>query len=179
MASSAAKRYASAIFSLGQERGNLDDWQRDLDLLADIVSDKRIAVYLENPSVTAERKIAAVESALSANVQPETRNLARLLIEHNRTALTPEIRDVFADRVREERGIVVAEATTADPLNPAERDLVRDKLQQMTGQRVELTTKIAPEIIGGIIIRIGDQVIDGSVRNKLERMRARLIAGRI
>jgi F-type H+-transporting ATPase subunit delta len=178
VASSAAKRYASAIFSLGQERGNLDDWQRDLDLLANIVADKRIAVFLENPSVTAERKFAAFESTLGANVQPETRNLARLLVEHNRTALTPEIRDVFTDLVRQERGIVVAEATTADPLNSAEQDLVRQKLEQMTGQRVELATKIEPDIIGGIIIRIGDQVIDGSVRNKLERMRSRLIAGR-
>jgi F-type H+-transporting ATPase subunit delta len=178
VASSAAKRYAEAIFGLGQERGNLDDWQRDLDLLANVVADKRIAASLKNPTVAADRKVAVIEDALAGEVQPETRNLIRLLVEHNRTTLTPEIRDVFADKVREARGIVVAEATTADPLHSSERELVREKLEQMTGLRVELTTRIDPDIIGGIVIRIGDQVIDGSVRNKLERMRMRLVAGR-
>ena len=60
----------------------------------------------------------------------------------------------------------------------AERDLVREKLESLTGKHVEITQTVDPDIIGGIVIRIGDQVIDGSVRNKLERMRQRLIAGR-
>jgi F-type H+-transporting ATPase subunit delta len=68
--------------------------------------------------------------------------------------------------------------TAAERLSDAELDHVREKLETMTGKKVELTLKIDPDIIGGIIIRIGDQVIDGSVRNKLEKMRARLVAGR-
>jgi F-type H+-transporting ATPase subunit delta len=80
--------------------------------------------------------------------------------------------------LRAERGIVVAEVTTAEQLNDAELDFIRQKLEAMTGQKVELALKIDPDIIGGIIVRIGDQVIDGSVRNKLEKMRSRLLAGR-
>ena len=179
MASSAAKRYAEAVFSLGKERGTLDAWQGDLALLDSIVADNRIATYLTNPSVTAERKTAAIATALDANVQPETHNLAKLLIERGRVTLMPQIREIFDDHLRAERGIVVAEVTTAEQLNDEERDLVRQKLEQITGKQVELNMTIDPEIIGGIIIRIGDQVIDGSVRNKLERMRARLMAGRV
>jgi F-type H+-transporting ATPase subunit delta len=69
--------------------------------------------------------------------------------------------------------------TTAERLTDAERDDVRKRLETMTGKKVELLLKFDPEIIGGIIIRIGDQVIDGSVRNKLEKMRSRLMAGRL
>jgi F-type H+-transporting ATPase subunit delta len=178
VASSAAKRYAQAVFSLARERESLDAWGTDLALLADIVADDRIATYLSNPSVTADRKIAAIESALDTKVQPEVRNLARMLIERDRTELIPAIRELYDDQVRAERGIAVAEVTTAERLNEAEQELVRQKLETMTGQTVELTLKIDAEIIGGIIIRIGDQVIDGSVRNKLEKMRSRLMAGR-
>jgi F-type H+-transporting ATPase subunit delta len=178
VASSAAKRYAQAVFSLGKERGTLDAWQSDLALLSNVVSDGRVAAFLTNPSVPAERKVAALESTLDTTVQPETRNLAKLLIERDRMELVPEIEELFADQLRAERGIVVAQVTTAERLTPDEQDLVRHKLESMTGKRVELAMKIDSDIIGGIIIRIGDQVIDGSVRNKLERLRSRLAGGR-
>ena len=178
MASSAAKRYAQAVFSLGKERDTLNAWSDDLAMLSRIVADDRIATYLTNPSVAAERRIEALESSLSANVQPEARNLAKMLIERDRTALIPEIREIFDDQLRAERGIAVAIVTTAERLNAAEQDLVREKLEAMTGKRIELAMQIDLGIIGGIIIRIGDQVIDGSVRNKLEKMRARLASGR-
>ena len=177
MAGSAAKRYAQAVFSLAKERGTLDAWQGDLALLSNMVADDRIATYLTNPSVTADRKIATIASALDST-QPETRNLAKMLIERGRTTVIPQIRELFDDQLRAERGIAIAEVTVAEYLNDAERDLVREKLESMTGQQIELAMKVDPEIIGGIVIRIGDQVIDGSVRNKLERMRARLAAGR-
>ncbi len=178
MASSAAKRYAQALFSLGKERDTLDAWQGDLALLAGLVADDRIATYLTNPSVATERKLATLDSALPANVQPETRNLAKMLIERHRMILVPQIREIFDDEVRAERGIVVAHVTTAERLSEAEQTLVREKLEGMTGKTVDLTLRIDPDIIGGIIVRVGDQVIDGSVRNKLEKMRTRLIAGR-
>jgi F-type H+-transporting ATPase subunit delta len=179
VASSAAKRYAQAVFNLGKERGTLDAWQGDLALLASIVDDSRIASYLTNPSVAADKKIAAIESAIDNwNVQPETRNLARMLVERDRVGLVPEIRELFDDQVRAEHGIAVAEVTSAERLNEAEQDLIREKLESLTGKKVQLALRIDPSIIGGIIIRIGDQVIDGSVRNKLEKLRSRLAAGR-
>lgn len=178
MASSAAKRYAQALFTLGQENGTLDVWQRDLALLASLAADERVATYLTNPSVTGEQKLATLNATLDSNVQPETRNLAQLLIQRNRTSLIPEIREIFDDQVRVERGITVANVTTAEPLSAAEQALVQEKLQAVTGSLVELDLRVDPAIIGGIIVRIGDQVIDGSVRNKLEKLRSRLVSGR-
>jgi F-type H+-transporting ATPase subunit delta len=177
VASSAAKRYAQAVFTLAKEKDTLDAWQSDLALLDSITRDNNIVHYLTNPTVTHDKKVASIESVLNTSVQPETRNLVKLLIERDRAALIPEIREIFDDQLRAERGVAVATVTTADPLSDTERDLVREKLESLTGKHVELALTVDPEIIGGIIIRIGDQVIDGSVRNKLERMRARLISG--
>jgi F-type H+-transporting ATPase subunit delta len=179
VASRAAKRYAQAVFDMGKECGTLDAWQGDLALLSSIFADGRIASYLTNPSVAANKKIAALESAIASwNVQPETRKLARMLIERDRVTLLPEIRDIFDDQVRAEHGIAVAHVTTAEPLTEDEQALVKDKLESLTGKHIQMAMTIDPDIIGGIVIRIGDQVIDGSVRNKLEKMRSRLMAGR-
>ena len=178
MASSAATRYAQAIFSLGKDRGTLDVWQNDLTALATLTGDSRVASYLSNPSITADTKLATLDASLPSTVQPELRNLAILLVVRGRTNLIPQIREIFEDQVRTERGITVAQVTTAEPLTAEEEALVREKLASMTGNTIEITSTIDPDIIGGIVVRIGDQVIDGSVRNKLERMRTRLVAGR-
>ncbi len=178
MASSAATRYAQAVFSLGKERGTLDVWQSDLTDLATLTGDSRVSSYLSNPSITADTKLATLEASLPSTVQPELRNLAKLLVVRNRTNLIPQIREIFEDQVRAERGITVAQVTTAEPLTDDEEALVREKLVALTGNTIEITSTIDPDIIGGIVVRIGDQVIDGSVRNKLERMRTRLVAGR-
>jgi F-type H+-transporting ATPase subunit delta len=178
VASSAANRYAQAIFKLGKDNGTLDAWQGDLALLSSVIADGRIASYLTNPCVAAGSKISTLELAIESwNVQPEARKLARMLIERDRVDLLPEIRQLFDDQMRNEHGIAVVQLTTADPLNDAERDLVRQKLETLTGKHIQFETSIDPDIIGGIIIRIGDQIIDGSVRNKLEKLRSRLVAG--
>jgi F-type H+-transporting ATPase subunit delta len=178
LASSAATRYAQAVFSLGKERGTLDVWQSDLTDLATLTGDSRVSSYLSNPSITADTKLATLEASLPSTVQPELRNLAKLLVVRGRTNLIPQIREIFEDQVRAERGITVAQVTTSEPLTADEEALVREKLAAMTGNTIEITATVDPDIIGGIVVRIGDQVIDGSVRNKLERMRTRLVAGR-
>ena len=178
MASRAATRYAQAVFSLGKERGTLDVRQSDLTDLATLTGDSRVSSYLSNPSITADTKLATLEASLPSTVQPELRNLAKLLVVRNRTNLIPQIREIFEDQVRAERGITVAQVTTSEPLTADEEALVREKLAAMTGNTIEITATVDPDIIGGIVVRIGDQVIDGSVRNKLERMRTRLVAGR-
>jgi len=153
-------------------------WQSDLTELATLTADTRVSSYLKNPSITADTKLATLEASLPSTVQPELRNLAKLLVVRDRTDLIPQIREIFEDQVRAERGITVAQVTTAEPLTADEEALVREKLASMTGNTIEITSTIDPDIIGGIVVRVGDQVIDGSVRNKLERMRTRLVAGR-
>ena len=175
MASSAAKRYAQAVFGLAKERGTLDRWLDDLAALNDLVSDQRAAEVLASPAVSETEKLGLVDRVL-AGAQPEARNLAHLLIQRQRIAIIPELAQRYGAAVLEERGIVIAEVTTAEPLGPQEQEMVRTQLSRMVGKTVQLRLNTDPSIIGGVIARVGDRLIDGSVINQLRRLRARLAA---
>jgi F-type H+-transporting ATPase subunit delta len=175
MASGAAKRYAQAVFSLAKERGTLDRWLDDLAALNDLVSDPQAAEVLASPAVPEAEKLKLVDRVL-AQAQPEARNLAHLLIQRQRVSIIPELAQIYGAAVLEERGIVIAEVTTAEPLGPQEQEMVRTQLSRMVGKSVQLRLNTDPSIIGGVIARVGDRLIDGSVINQLRRLRARLAA---
>ena len=175
MASGAAKRYAQAVLELARERGTFDAWHADLARLNELMSDPRAVSFFANPGVPAAQKDEILQQVL-ANAQPETRNLARLLGERGRLEIVPQLFELYEEGLRAERGIVVAEVTTAEPLGPAEQGLVGNHLARLVGKGVQLRLKVDPDIIGGIVARVGDQLIDGSVINQLRRLRARLAA---
>ena len=175
MASSAARRYTQAIAELAEENGTFDAWQRDLDMLKALVSDAGVETYLTNPSVQNAQKFSAVDSVL-AEAQPETRNLLHMLIEGRRLSLVPDIVELFDEAVMAHKGVVTVDVTTADALDDAGKELVRERMKSIVGKDVELRLHVDASIIGGIVARIGDQVIDGSVVNQLRRLRVRLSA---
>jgi F-type H+-transporting ATPase subunit delta len=169
----AAKRYAQAVLSLAKERGTLDAWHDDLRQLSTLMSDPTVTSFFASPRPTEDQKRTMLDQALAAG-QPEAKNLARLLLERERLDDLPAIYEIFENGVRTERGIVVADVTTAEPLGLIEQALVQERLEAMTGKQVELRLRVDPEIIGGIVARIGDMLVDGSVISQLRRLRARL-----
>lgn len=177
MASSAAKRYVQALTDIAQESNTFDAWQRDLDTLAAVVSDSEVLSYLESPSVQEAQKLSVVDTVLK-DAQPEAHNLFRMMIERRRLRLLPEISQLFGEEVLASKGIVMVDVTTADALDDAGEQLVRERLKGIVGKDVELRLHTDANIIGGIVARIGDQVIDGSVLNQLRRLRASLNAVR-
>lgn len=176
MASGAAKRYAQAVMQVAKEQGTLDAWQRDLNVLAEAVQQPGVHAFLQSPNVETKYKRQLLERAL-ADAQPEARNLANMLLERNRLDIIPTLLESFTEARMAEQGIVVADVTTAAPLNDVDQQTVRSQLEAMLGKRVELRMHTDPSIIGGIIARIGDKLIDGSVINQLRRLRHRLAAG--
>lgn len=173
MARGAAKRYAQAVLDLAKERGTLDAWHEDLRQLSALMSDPAVVSFFASPRPTEEQKRAVLDQTL-VNGQPEAKNLARLLLDRQRLDDLPAIYELFQEGVRAERGIVVADVSTAEPLGPLEQALVQERLQAMTGKQVELRLRVDPDLIGGIVARIGDTLIDGSVISQLRRLRARL-----
>ena len=173
MASSAARRYAGAILSLAKERGTLNAWQADLARLNELMSDGGVRQFFASPNVPVEQKRGMLDQVL-ADGQAEARNLAHLLLERRRLDIVPRIFQLYDDGVRAEHGIVVAEVTTARELGSKERLLVAGRLGQLVGKQVELQMHVDPEIIGGIIARMGDLLIDGSVSSQLQRLQTRL-----
>ena len=175
MATTVSRRYAQAVLSLAKEGNTLDAWQADLKLLADAMADKAVAGFLASPNTPNGSKLQLVDYIL-ANAQPEARNLAHMLVERNRLTIIPDLYETFVAAVLNERGIAVAEVTTAEPLTLPEQQAVRDQLGKIVGKTIELRMRTDPAIIGGIIARVGDQLIDGSVVNQLRALRARLAA---
>lgn len=175
MASGAAKRYAQAVIDLAKEQGTLDAWHDDLARLDDVMRDPAAASYFANPGVATAEKRAGLDQIM-AQARPETGNLIRLLLERGRLEIVPDLVRLFEEGMRAERGIAVAEVTTAEPLAEDEQAMVRERLGRMLDKQIELRLTVDPEIIGGLVARVGDMLIDGSVISRLRQLRARLAA---
>ena len=176
MASAAARRYTEAIFSLARERGTFDQWQRDLDKLAALTGDPQASIVMASPKVSEEDKLALITEQLRGS-QPETLNLARLLLQRGRLSIAAEMAETFRELALAELGIVIADVTTAAPIDKATEGAIKQRLSTLVGKQVEIRTHVDESIIGGVIARVGDQLIDGSVSNQLRRLRTRLGAG--
>jgi F-type H+-transporting ATPase subunit delta len=176
MSSAAAKRYAEAVFGLAKESGRFEEWRRDLATLAAVTGDSQTAGFLANPAVSTAKKQGLLDTALAQGSQ-ESRNLARMLLDRDRLGVAGALAERFDDLALAAQGIAVAEVTTAEPL-PAEGEaMVKERLRRMTGKEIQLKTAVDPEMIGGIVVQIGDQLIDGSVVTQLRQLRTRLAVG--
>ena len=176
MASGAARRYVQAIVELAREEGSFDTWERDLAAIAQLGYEPTVVAFLENPSIDDAEKVKLVDGAIG-DVSPQARNLVNMLIARRRTRLIPDIVELFDEAIRLERDVVLADVTTADPLDGVAQEVVKRQLKAFAGRDVELRMHTDESIIGGVVARIGDQVIDGSVVNQLRRLRTRLSAG--
>jgi F-type H+-transporting ATPase subunit delta len=176
MASGAAKRYTDAVFSIARDKGSFDEWQRDLDLLAALLNDESASNVLASPKVSRVEKLSLLKTAFNGS-QPEAMNLVTLLLDRGRLAIAPEMAELFREMALYELGIVIAEVTTATPIDKEAEAAIKQQLSKLAGKQVEIRAEVDPSIIGGIVARIGDQLIDGSVSNQLRRLRNRLEAG--
>jgi F-type H+-transporting ATPase subunit delta len=171
----AARRYAEAVFGLARESGSFDPWAADLDRLAALLEIPMAETALTSPAVPPDRKLAVIDAEVP-NLSPQTRNLLQLLLYRDRLELLPDIARAFRELLNRHRGIATAQVTTAVPLDDAARALLAARLSRYVGQQVEMQMTVDPSIIGGVVARIGDQLLDGSVRGRLETLRRRLAA---
>ena len=166
-----ARRYAQAVFELALEKGELEKWLDDLTLLADSVSNQEFLDFLSQPRVSDDDKIKVVREALGDSVGPLALNLMSLLATRNITHMLPEVTDQYQELLDSQQGIERAEVVSAVPLGDDDQRRVTEMLSAMTGGDVRLTTRVDAQILGGMIIRIGDRVMDGSTRSRLQALR--------
>ena len=174
---SAARRYAEAAFEIAERDDSIDAWRRDLQMAAAVVADERVARQLANPAIPLEQRSALAEKALGPAVSRPVLNLIQLQLRRGRIEQLPQVAAEFRRLDNARRGITEATATAAAELTPAEVEAITRRLEQLTGGRVELDVRVDPSLLGGLIVRVGDRLIDGSVRGRLERLRNRLVAG--
>ncbi len=168
------RRYAEAIAQLAQESGGWDAWNNDLKLMSEVFSDRDVIRYFADPKRTAQEKEAMASRMFQGRIGPLAFNVARMLARQHRVHLVPEIHERFQELAREYHGIVIAEVTTAVPVDTQEQQRIADHLGRITGKQVQLRTKVDPSIIGGLVARVGDKLIDGSVVTQLQQLRQRL-----
>ena len=171
--SSIARRYAEAYFTLAREADDVAGWRSELRNVAAAFEREDIVRALENPRLSLAQRVQVGMQLLEGSTPP-ARNLARLLIERRRVRIIREILehyDALADRAA---GVVRAEVLTAIPVDDGLRDSIARTLEQRLGGTVHTTVKHDPAIVGGLVIRIGDRVIDDSVRTHLRQLQTAL-----
>ena len=173
----AAKRYAEAALLLAREGRSEEAWSAGLGAMAVLFGDPQARAMLENARVPLADKLKLVEGAL-AGVDPLVLNLARLLLRRGRTALGPQIAKAFQELLDEERGISHAVVTTAVPLSEEESQAVARRLSELTGRQVVVETRVDESLLGGLVARIGDRLIDGSTRTRLAALKRQMEGAR-
>lgn len=172
----AARRYAEAAFETGRASGTLDAWERDLASLGAALRHPALRRLLEHPAVPYADKELVLRRVAGEVVATGPMNLVLLMVRRGRPGAIEPMIARFADLLRRERGISLAEVRSALPIDDAQRSAIVARLAALTGEQIEMTEAVDPGLIGGIAVRIGDRLYDASVRSRLERLRARLTA---
>ncbi len=172
----AATRYAEAAFLIAHEEKKEDAWSVGLAAMAALFGDPPAQAFLTNTRVPVARKLQMVETALSG-VDPLVLNLARLLLRRGRTALGPQIAEAYQELADAGRGVSHALVTSAVALSSDDVQAVEKRLGEMTGGQVIVKTEVDESILGGLVVRIGDRLIDGSTRSRLRALRSAIGGG--
>ena len=175
--STAARRFAEAAFEIARRDGTLERWADDLRLAADVVAQPDVARAVDNPAIPVAARREVLGVLLERRLSPKAFHLVLLLAQRGRLAAMPAVATEYKRLVDRERGVVVATVTSAVPLEPAELEAIGARVREITGARAEIATAVDPDLIGGVTVRIGDRLIDASVRGRLERLRDRIAAG--
>jgi F-type H+-transporting ATPase subunit delta len=174
---SVARRYARALFGIGVDAGKFEALGREIDDFASLLEQSaELRQALENPVFGPAEKRKVLESLLPRVAPtPEVQRFVLLLLERRRIVLLPAIARAYRDMTDAHLGRVRAKVISAEPLAGPVLDRVRRSLEQRTGKQVIVETAVDPELIGGVVARVGDLVLDGSVRTQLEDLRTKLL----
>jgi F-type H+-transporting ATPase subunit delta len=174
----APRRFAEAAFQIALRDDTLDTWRKELDRAAATLLSGDLEAALANPATPVEQRIDAAQQ-IFAKLSGPVRNLIALLVRRGRIEQLPRVAGEFARLDDQRKGLTHATATSAAKLDAKETRAIAARLEELIGGQIELTTDVDPALLGGVIVRIGDRLIDGSVRGRLERLRRQLAAGTI
>ncbi len=168
-----ARPYADAAFELARGAGALGPWSEALDRLAAVAADSSMQACFKDPKISTEQ-LNTLMKEVSGDLTAEQQNFVRVLVENERLQVLPEIRDLFVALKNEHEGVLEAEIASAFPLDDAALAALKADLEARFKAAINVKVILAPELIGGVRIAVGDEVIDASVRGKLANMAAAL-----
>ena len=172
-----AEVYARSLFEVARESGRLDDIREQLGQVADELHGNRdLQVFFFSPYFSTEEKKKRLNGALT-DVDPTVENFLALLIEKHRMPALFRIRQRFETLWQEENEVLPVQITSAIELDKKTVKNIGDQIGERTGRKVELNSSVNPDILGGIVLQVGNNVLDASIRNRLENLRKQVARG--
>jgi len=167
----AARVYAEALFEVGRDKGKLDALQQQLGQFADAVDRNRdLQVFFFSPYLSSAEKKEGIERAISG-AEPELINFLELLVDKHRMTEVFRIRRELDELWKHENRRIDVTVTSAVELDPSVVEKIGQEVERQTGEKVDLSSRVDGEILGGIILQVGNMVLDASIRNRLEKLR--------
>ncbi len=168
-----SKRYALAIFQIALEQGEIERWQSDLQALDEALQEREFASFLGMPKVRLDQKMSVIREAFP-EMNPLAQNLLGLLVARGVVDTLPSIRESYGDLLDQHRGLERASVVSAVPLGDEQRERLAQSLRELMGKEIELTATVDPSIVAGMVARVGDRLIDGSARTRLQNLKKSL-----
>lgn len=170
-----AVRYSSALFQTALEKNTLDKVKADMEFISEMCRNDEMKEFLENPVIPPSKKKEVFHKILGGNVQNVTLSLTDLLVRNEREAFLPDIARSFIHESQKYKGITGATLTTAVPVNAGIKKQISGLVERTFDTKVDMKEVVDPAIIGGFILRVDDNYIDASIRNKLRKVRKELL----
>jgi F-type H+-transporting ATPase subunit delta len=166
-----AKRYAKALFQLAQQKGLVTETEDQLKLIVNVVeSNADVRAFLTAPNITLETKKKTLIQAFGAEASPIVLNLVGLLIERGREGELAAVLAAYLQVAGDVLGRADAHVVSFQPMNDGEQSKLADRFGALLGKSIRVTNSVNPDLLGGLTVRIGDTLYDGSLRGKLERL---------
>jgi F-type H+-transporting ATPase subunit delta len=163
--------YARSLFEVAKETSKLDEIREQLGEFADALTDSHeLQVFFFSPYFSTQEKEEGLDRALEG-ADPMFENFLKLLIENHRMPVLLRVRRAFEDLWREENKLLPVHVTSAVELDHATVQQIGDRIAEQTGRKVDLSAEVEPDILGGIVVRVGNSILDASIRNRLEQLR--------
>jgi len=175
---SASLQYANALADVVLPQGAAEPTRKQLaDFEAAYAESAELRNFMASPAVPREAKHGVIEKLVARlGASRIIRNFLFVVVDNQRTHLLPEIEASFEQVLRQRQGVAEAEVSSAAPLNDKQKTALLRNLESVTGKKIQTNYSLNPELLGGAVVRVGDTIYDGSVRNQLNRLRERLAA---
>jgi F-type H+-transporting ATPase subunit delta len=169
-----ARPYAAAVFKRAKETHATAKWSQSLAFMSAVLKSEDISVVVDNPKVNKERLLALMLEICQGHISDENENFLKLLIDNNRLNLLTPIAKLFEAYKAEDEGYIDVEVISAYSLSKEAKHDLATTLEKTLGKKIHMNVTVDKSLIGGVLVRAGDKVIDGSIRGRLQQLAKRL-----
>ncbi len=169
-----ARPYASAVFKRAKQTNSAEKWSQSLAFISAVLINKNVAAVADNPKISKEKLSHFILDICQGQIDEEGGNFLKLIVQNNRLTLVSHIAKLFEEYKAEDEGYVDVEVISAFEFSKEDKKVLISKLEKTLGKKIHMSVAVDKSLIGGVLVRAGDRVIDGSIRGQLQHMQKTL-----